>query len=64
MNILWGWYDVKKFINLKNESGCGNGSVVAKNVEPCITYNVFYAPSLCGIIYPLYVVFYKNIECQ
>ena len=37
---------------LKNESECGNRSVKAKNVEPCITYNVFYAPSLYGIKYP------------
>ena len=36
----------------KNESVCGNRSVKAKIVEPCITYNVFYAPTLYGIKYP------------
>ena len=33
-----------KIREVKNELGCGSRSVVAKIVEPCITYNVFYAP--------------------
>ena len=41
-----------KIREVKNELGCGNRSVMAKIVEPCISHNVFYAPSLCGIKYP------------
>ena len=53
-----------KIREVKNESGCGSRSVKGKNVEPCITYNVFYAPLFMWYQIPLYVVFYKNIECQ
>ena len=42
-----------KIKEVKNELGCGSRSVKAKNVEPCITYNVFYAPTLYGIRYPI-----------
>ena len=42
-----------KIREVKNESGCGNRSVVAKIVEPCITHNVFHAPTLYGIKYPI-----------
>ena len=42
-----------KIREVKNVLGCGSRSVKAKIVEPCITYNVFYAPSLYGIRYPI-----------
>ena len=51
-----------KNYNLKNSVYCGSGSVVAKNVEPCITYNVFYAPSLYGIRYPIMWYFTKILS--